>query len=243
MPTMRSITKQDIGEFSLQKYVGLEEFTMRQWHMVVMQRRLLWLHRKWIASVSVDPERVRAFLADPLGCASSSSLYVFPNIKPIPDVYKGAIPGDPGGIDATYFGMLDGIPVGQLHRNDADGRRVVHLEVDMDAPNAELMENFAQWISSYRKIRGEVEIGAKGSIRPSTKNIRRDWINAKLIPYLDLLIAARFQRLKLSENLTRAELFPRLTDEEWMAKEQQLKRLQKKFFETEGDMVLHQLDQ
>lgn len=246
MPSRCSLTKQDIGEFSLQKYVGLKDFTMQQWHMLLMQRRLLWWQISLVESgppfAAGDPESVREFLANPLGYASSQNLYVFPNIRPVPDAYKGAIPADPNSIDGACFGMLDGVPLGQLHRNDADGRRVVHLEVDMDASNDELISNFVQWVFSYRDTQGESTVGTKGAIRPSTKCIPHDWINAQLIPYIDLQIAARIQRLNLADKLIQEELFPGLNVDQWIAKKKQLKRLKKRFFEADSDAVLHQLD-
>lgn len=241
----RDLTKQDIGEFSPQKYADLKSFTMRQWHMVATQRRLLWWQTEWLEHKKlfrVDPEGVRAFLADPLGYTSSSSLCVLPNIRPIPDKYIGPIPTDPNGLDARSFGTLDGIPLGQVHHSVSDGRRLVHLEVDMDAPNEELMANFAQWIIFYRDAQQETTMGTMGAIRPSTKSIQQDWMDEKLIPYMDLQIAARFLRLNPSDALIRNELFPNLQDFQWESTKRRLKRLQKKFFESDSDAVLHQLD-
>lgn len=236
-----NLTAGDLGEFSLARYDALRTYTTAQWQQLVAHRSALWElvndpgpSEKTSSDLGGVAKSAlwRQLAADPLGTAP---LLLGPwavALSVVPDEYAGPIPADPMCPDAQAFGMLDDVPLGQFHRNGSTGRRLVHLELDMDLNNAALIRCFAAWLSLYRELHNESTVNTSAIVRAQGENesTKRMWLREKLIPYIDLQLAAKLLDRNPADALIRGLLYPGGSQDEWLAIKHRLKRHQKSLF-------------
>ncbi|TCG00421.1 hypothetical protein BZM26_12750 [Paraburkholderia strydomiana] len=145
-----------------------------------------------------------------------------------PQPYAGIAPLEPDEFNAALFGAVDDVPVAQAYVS-MDGPRQILLEVDIDAPNEQLISDFRRWLRMWRRLTQQKNTGiGQTSASPGwiDTSINR-WVRYKLVPYIDLKLVSRFLRRDFPNRTLGKKLgFP---DSEWDRAEERLERYVEEF--------------
>ncbi|WP_321920486.1 DUF6387 family protein [Paraburkholderia tropica] len=153
------------------------------------------------------------------------------SIRLRPQPYAGTAPQEPDEFNAALFGTLDDVPQAQAYET-ASGTRRVLLEVDIDAPNDQLIEDFKRWLGLWRQVTN----GSRKGIRKiqssdwGNTSIER-WLTDRLVAYIDLKLVSKFLIRDFPEGKLAKKLGFKIL--EWDSAEERLVSYTQEFFGPE----------
>ncbi|WP_449412097.1 hypothetical protein [Pandoraea soli] len=151
------------------------------------------------------------------------------SIRLRPQPYAGSAPLEPDEFNAALFGALDDVPLAQAYESAERPRRIL-LEVDIDAPNDQLVADFRRWLTLWRQLTqgNGIGIGRKLVFPDWINTSINRWLRDKLLAYIDLKLASKFLR----RDFQMGTLAERLgfDEGEWDSAEARLENYVQEFF-------------
>lgn len=163
-------------------------------------------------------------------------------IKLHPLDYVGSAPVPENDINALLFGTIDGVPLYQAFEESPQNGRRVFLEVDIDAPNNQLIADFETWLDLWRKHFGEPR-KPKVTERKTgwTPAMVKRWVQQPLLPYIDLRLVCRLMGRSIDNAKLKELISPTLTETEWATTQKRLDATRQSFLNQQTMSDLYYL--
>lgn len=119
------------------------------------------------------------------------------------DLREAMLASDVGKSSPEQNELIDQ-PIDLIYRQQGiDGDGLCNVMVDLAATDEQIMADFRHWLTHFRKV-----AGIKAPAQNLTEKDFRIWIEARVLPYIDLYLWSLAHRRQITQNVMGQALFP-----------------------------------